>query len=229
MPKPVVTNEQLRYEVEAMEARGETPNSVDLASHFAVSRNSVKLRLRKVDWWTPDRRAAAQALGYRRAAAFSAGRAGTNEDRFWRKVARGSEDDCWLWTGSRDGKGYGLFHVAGGQERRAHRFAWTVSHSAIPHGMHVCHHCDTPSCVNPKHLFIGTNADNVRDKVAKSRQYHPDPMNNPARVLAPDDVEKIRALFASHTLTARQLARAFEISDVHVYTIVNRKSWISLT
>jgi hypothetical protein len=80
---------------------------------------------------------------------------------------------CVLWTGSRNG-GYGeLWAALPGQSNRkvkAHRAAWTVANGQIPPGMQVLHRCDTPPCINPEHLFLGTQADNVRDMDAKGRR-----------------------------------------------------------
>jgi hypothetical protein len=76
---------------------------------------------------------------------------------------------CWLWTASTNKSGYGRLGVDG-KVFLAHRLAYAVAHGAIPDGMHVCHRCDTPACINPDHLFIGTNADNMLDKLSKNRQ-----------------------------------------------------------
>lgn len=76
---------------------------------------------------------------------------------------------CWFWDKSIASHGYALVRL-GGRRRRAHRASFEAFRGAIPHGQHVCHRCDVPSCVNPDHLFIGTHLDNMRDKVAKGRQ-----------------------------------------------------------
>lgn len=86
--------------------------------------------------------------------------------RFWNKVEK--TDGCWLWTASKNRQGYGYFRFDG-KMMKAHRMAWLLVHGEIPEGMLVCHTCDNPSCVNPEHLWLGTNQDNQNDMNAKGR------------------------------------------------------------
>ncbi len=96
------------------------------------------------------------------------------ETRFWAKVACGEPDECWPWTGSTcPARGYGhigLTLVSGKRcVKGAHRVAWILEFGHIPVGLDVLHRCDNPPCINPRHLFLGTHGDNMRDAVAKGR------------------------------------------------------------
>jgi hypothetical protein len=92
------------------------------------------------------------------------------EDRFRSKVDRsGGLLACWIWIGSTDTKGYGQLWKEGTQAQ-AHRVSWELANGLILGGLFVCHHCDNPPCVNPAHLFLGTNQDNMDDMTAKGRK-----------------------------------------------------------
>lgn len=95
------------------------------------------------------------------------------EARFWTRVSIRGADDCWLWTASRIGEGYGQFAVYRTRtskiENYAHRVAWCLTHGSLDRNVMVLHKCDVRSCVNPGHLFLGTQLDNMRDAQAKGR------------------------------------------------------------
>lgn len=89
-------------------------------------------------------------------------------DRFWDKVSPEPNSGCWLWSGSANDKGYGEFYF-GERNEKAHRLSYEILVSAFPVEWMICHRCDTPSCVNPAHLFPGTAKTNTADMVAKGR------------------------------------------------------------
>lgn len=91
-------------------------------------------------------------------------------DRFFDRT----ENSCWEWKGSRFGSGYGQFFAGYAEDGRrlnihAHRFAYELNFGPIPEGHYILHRCDNPPCVNPEHLFLGTQTDNVHDMFAKGR------------------------------------------------------------
>ena len=92
------------------------------------------------------------------------------QERFDSKYIKDSSG-CWLWQACKDRDGYGQLQVAG-RSIGAHRVSWELTNGPIPEGLYVCHHCDITNCVNPDHLFIGTNTDNMRDKVNKGRDFN---------------------------------------------------------
>jgi hypothetical protein len=143
--------------------------------------------------------------------------------RFWNKVNK--TNTCWLWVGYRDRDGYGHIKIDSKSEL-AHRVAWLLSGCVIPDELQVLHSCDVTFCVNPKHLFIGTNADNVADKVKKQRQSRR--AKHGRAVLTEDDVITIRFLREFHRkeFTLKQISEYYGISITHVHQIEYHTRWV---
>jgi hypothetical protein len=146
---------------------------------------------------------------------------------FWSRVHK--SDGCWLWTAG-GSRGYGharvpvrLRHLMNGSTvTQAHGVAWVLERGQLPDGAFLCHHCDNPPCVRPDHMFIGTNADNMRDMCRKGRQ----PCG--ARIHTAkltDDV--VRAIRARHRIGERQaaLAREYGLNDGTVSRLVRGRIW----
>lgn len=91
----------------------------------------------------------------------------TTDELFWSRVRKEGPDDCWLWTGRRNSKGYGRL-----KRTMAHRYAYALKHGPIPEGVIIRHRCDVPLCCNPAHLEPGTFKDNSRDCVERKRIAH---------------------------------------------------------
>ena len=90
------------------------------------------------------------------------------EERFWSKVDIQGPNDCWLWTAYKDKNGYGNFWF-NGKTIKAHRMVWSFINKEIANGICACHTCDTPPCVNPSHLWLGTPQNNTDDMMRKGR------------------------------------------------------------
>jgi HNH endonuclease len=129
---------------------------------------------------------------------------------------------CLLWTG-RTVKEYGVVSI-GNTSFYAHRLAYEQAYGPIPDGLCVLHKCDTPPCVNPAHLFLGTKRDNNRDKIQKGRQWTPKGIAHGCAKLTEDDVRKIREMVLSG-MTHREVAHCFGITRKNVGYIAQRKTW----
>jgi hypothetical protein len=147
------------------------------------------------------------------------------EQRFWSKVDIKDLNECWEWKASCFHNGYGQFGL-NYKMVRTNRLAWELVHGPIPEGMCVLHHCDNPKCCNAKntkdHLFLGTNQDNIDDKVNKNRQAHGE--NHGSVKLTEEQVLEVRRL-RKEGYKQRELADMFGVSQVQIHNIINRKQW----
>lgn len=148
----------------------------------------------------------------------------TIEERFWIRVRKGGPDDCWTWTGSTSKKGYGRFSNTKWGTNLAHRIAFMVSNGyQIPDGLLACHSCDNPRCVNPNHIFIGTNRENILDSSRKGRlakgerAYH--------SKLTEQDVRNIHTLYSVDKKSSKQISKIYNVSMQSIMDILKGKSW----
>lgn len=131
---------------------------------------------------------------------------------------------CMEWAGARTPKGYGQTYVRGRRApQRAHRVAWEAARGPIPAGLFVLHACDNPPCVNVDHLYLGTAADNARDRGTRGRTASGE-RHGSAR-LTEVGVGGIRSLLEQGGKTHRQIAEAFGVSRGTVTEIANARRW----
>jgi len=145
-------------------------------------------------------------------------RYGTVEDRFWANVVPEPNSGCWLWDGPVDDFGYGRFRVDGRKER-AHRLSFRMHCEPVPVGKILLHSCDVPGCVNPAHLRIGVDADNVQDKVKRGRQARGE--SAASAKLSEATVHAIRRASG----TQRGIAEMYGVSHNIVGRIRRRQLW----
>ncbi|MGC5820961.1 HNH endonuclease signature motif containing protein [Ralstonia pseudosolanacearum] len=145
-------------------------------------------------------------------------------ERFWEKVEVQGADECWPWLASTKQGGYGKILGDNGRFLLAHRAAYQLAIGSIPENLVICHQCDNPNCVNPAHLFLGTQADNLRDMRAKGRGNPPKGRRHPNARLNDEIVAQIRADTRSH----RQLALEYGIGKSTVGMIKSGATWTHL-
>lgn len=130
------------------------------------------------------------------------------------------ESGCLIWIGNTNKSGYGKIKIHG-KQKYAHRVAWEYYNGEIPYKLNILHHCDTPACVNPHHLFLGTPKDNTRDCIQKNRRVYACKEQHGNAKLTEKQIENIRADARSQ----RAIAKDYNISHEHVGSIKRREVW----
>lgn len=151
-------------------------------------------------------------------------------ERFWVKVniPTDYENECWEWQAGKDKDGYGRFSITHSKPYRSHRFSYEYYFGAIPDKMLVCHTCDNPSCVNPHHFFIGTNADNLQDMSNKGRSTFGEKDGN--SVLTNAAVTDIlEGVISNKYRTVNDIMSIYNVSRPTIHRIFNKESWRNIT
>lgn len=147
------------------------------------------------------------------------------EERFHEKYLNCGKDNCWNWIAAKDSDGYGRFRDGKSKHMiLAHRFSYEIFHGQTPSGLFVCHTCDNPSCVNPSHLFLGSQKQNMNDMAIKERWrgYLGDEHYKSA--LTSQQVILIRESLLN-SISSSTIAREYNVSKSAIEHIRHNRSW----
>jgi len=145
------------------------------------------------------------------------------KNRFWERVKKGRPNDCWIWLLCKDKDGYGQFNF-NKKRLRAHRVSFLLANKTIKKSLLVCHKCNNPPCVNPKHLYAGTQADNDLDAVRAGTKYYVQSKVGTAH--HSNKLTKDQVIFIlGSKLSGSCLAKMFGVSNMLISKIRRRSIW----
>ena len=151
----------------------------------------------------------------------------TEKNRFYSRVKIPNKNGCMIWVGKigkKDNR-YGQFSSKNKKVLTAHRYSYELYFGKIPTGLFVLHTCDTPACVCPDHLFIGTQHDNAVDMRIKNRGFNNSGENHGRAILTLNKVRQIRELYTGANGEIKELSLQFSVSKSTISNIVNNKTW----
>jgi hypothetical protein len=156
---------------------------------------------------------------------------GTLEERFWRKVDKRGDGECWPWTANKTAdKRYGSIHDGGGKRGTnlmAHRVSYELHHGPVPEGLYVLHSCDNPSCVNPKHLRAGSAKENTQDAIQRGRLKNPPVMAGETNVKSKLTAQQVKFIRENPSVSTYALAQLLGVHYSTVQRIKTDTSWKS--
>lgn len=144
--------------------------------------------------------------------------------RFSERYVPEPNTGCWLWTAAMSSDGYGALRVRGKQTKTS-RVSYELYRGKIPKGLFVLHKCDTPACVNPDHLFLGTQRDNMHDRRNKGRGNLPKGSKHHAAKFTEEDILRIRQLYATGEFTQQGIADLYSTTNQTINKIILMKRW----
>jgi hypothetical protein len=149
---------------------------------------------------------------------------GSLRERFDANYTPEPNSGCWLWTAGWGSGGYGFIN-SGGRQLKAHRASWALHRGNVPDGIKVLHRCDTPACVNPDHLFLGTDADNNADKIAKGRNKPPSFSSKDGEIVLDEAAVKVIRSEYAPGVYYHEIATRYGVSPTTISRIINRQTW----